>query len=256
MGVTLHLVIGILGNAASLLLYAAPILTFRRVITRKSIEEFSCVPYSIALLNCLLYTWYGLPVVSNKWENFPLITINGIGILLEFSFIFIYIWFAPPRAKKMVCVLLIHVLMVFCITASVSAFALKYHHHRKVLVGCVGLVASVSMYASPLIVVKQVIRTKSVEFMPFSLSLFSFLASLLWMAYGLVGHDLFLASPNLVGCPLGLLQLVVYFIYRNKTIQREEGKTKDLEKNGPLQHHEPGMIICSCIGITRNERHK
>ncbi|RZC75186.1 hypothetical protein C5167_050670 [Papaver somniferum] len=184
-------------------------------------------------------------------------------------FVAIFIVYVIYELQKMVCVLLIHVLMVFCITASVSAFALKYHHHRKVLVGCVGLVASVSMYASPLIVVvrahmdhsyyfthKQVIRTKSVEFMPFSLSLFSFLASLLWMAYGLVGHDLFLASPNLVGCPLGLLQLVVYFIYRNKTIQREEGKTKDLEKNGPLQHHEPGMIICSCIGITRNERHK
>ncbi|KAI3948627.1 hypothetical protein MKW98_027693 [Papaver atlanticum] len=210
MGVALHLVIGTLGNAASLLLYAAPILTFTRVLKKKSTEDFSCVPYSIALLNCLLYTWYGLPVVSNKWENFPLITINGIGISLEFSFI------------KMVCLLLLHVLMVFCTTASVSAFALKDHRHRKVLVGCVGLVASVSMYASPLIVVKQVIKTKSVEFMPFYLSLFSFLASLLWMAYGLVGRDLFLASPNLVGCPLGLLQLVVYFVYRNKKILREE----------------------------------
>ncbi|KAI3948622.1 hypothetical protein MKW98_027688 [Papaver atlanticum] len=223
MAVTLHLVIGILGNAASLLLYAAPIT-----------EDFSCVPYTIALLNCLLYTWYGLPVVSNKWENFPLITINGIGVLLEFSFIFVSIWFAPPRAKKMVCLLLVHVLMVF------------YHRHRKVLVGCIGLVASVSMYASPLIVVR---KTKSVDFMPFYLSLFSFLASSLWMAYGLLGHDLFLASPNLVGCPSGLLQLVVYFIYRSKKISSEGKtiqKTKDIEKNGPLQHHEP-MIICNCL---------
>ncbi|XP_026397834.1 bidirectional sugar transporter SWEET3-like isoform X1 [Papaver somniferum] len=244
MGVTLHLAIGILGNAASLLLYAAPILTFTRVLIEEKYGGFLCVPYTIALLNCLLYTWYGLPVVSNKWENFPLITINGIGILLEFSFIIIYFRFAPPKTKKMVCLLLIHVVMVFCITPCVSAFALKDHRHRKVLVGCVGLVASVSMYASPLIVVKQVIKTKSVEFMPFYLSLFSFLASLIWMAYGLLGRDLFLASPNLVGCPPGLLQLVVYFVYRNKKILREED---DLEKNGPLQHHEPATITCSCI---------
>ncbi|XP_026397835.1 bidirectional sugar transporter SWEET3-like isoform X2 [Papaver somniferum] len=204
MGVTLHLAIGILGNAASLLLYAAPILTFTRVLIEEKYGGFLCVPYTIALLNCLLYTWYGLPVVSNKWENFPLITINGIGILLEFSFIIIYFRFAPPKTKKMVCLLLIHVVMVFCITPCVSAFALKDHRHRKVLVGCVGLVASVSMYASPLIVV----------------------------------------SPNLVGCPPGLLQLVVYFVYRNKKILREED---DLEKNGPLQHHEPATITCSCI---------
>ncbi|MCL7037093.1 hypothetical protein MKW94_025674, partial [Papaver nudicaule] len=153
MGVSFHLVIGILGNAASLLLYAAPILTFRRVIKKKSTEDFSCVPYTVALLNCLLYTWYGLPVVSNKWENFPLITINRVGILLLLSFIFIYFGFAPPRAKKMVCLLLLHALMLFCITASVSAFTLEDHRHRKMLVGCVGLVASVSMYASPLIAV-------------------------------------------------------------------------------------------------------
>ncbi|KAJ6376045.1 hypothetical protein OIU77_000921 [Salix suchowensis] len=79
MGDTLRLAVGIMGNAASLLLFSAPILTFYRVIRKKSTEEFSCVPYIIALLNCLLYTWYGLPVVSYRWENFPVATINGLG---------------------------------------------------------------------------------------------------------------------------------------------------------------------------------
>ena len=40
---------------------------------------------------------------------------------------------------------------------------------------------------------KQVILTKNVEFMPLYLSVFSFLASTFWMAYGLLCHDLFLA---------------------------------------------------------------
>ncbi|KAA3459919.1 bidirectional sugar transporter SWEET3-like [Gossypium australe] len=98
-------------------------------------------------------------------------------------------------------------MVIFTVTAIISAFVFHDHHHRKVFVGTIGLVASVAMYAAPLVVVKQVIMTKSVEFMPFYLSFFSFLASVLWLAYGLLSHDLLLASPNLVGLPLGILQL-------------------------------------------------
>lgn len=230
MGDKLRLAFGVLGNAASLLLFIAPIVTFSRVIKKKSTEEFSCFPYIIALLNCLLYTWYGLPVVSCGWENFPVVTINGLGILLEFSFILIYIWFASARIKIKVVVTVIPVILVFCITAFTSAFALHDHHHRKVFVGSVGLVASVAMYGSPLVVVKQVIQTKSVEFMPFYLSFFSFLASSLWMAYGLLSHDFLLASPNMVGSPLGILQLVLYCKYRKKRMIEEPNKW-DAEKN-------------------------
>ncbi|MBA0881561.1 hypothetical protein Goshw_011213 [Gossypium schwendimanii] len=110
------------------------------------------------------------------------------------------------------------VMVIFTVTAIISAFVFHDHHHRKVFVGTIGLVTSVAMYAAPLVVVKQVIMTKSVEFMPFYLSFFSFLASVLWLAYGLLSHDLLLASPNLVGPPLGILQLGLHCKYRKRGI--------------------------------------
>ncbi|KAB1204984.1 Bidirectional sugar transporter SWEET3 [Morella rubra] len=122
------------------------------------------------------------------------------------------------------------VIIVFCTTSIVSAFAFHDHHHRKLFVGSVGLVASVAMYGSPLVVVKKVILTKSVEFMPFYLSFFSFLASSLWMAYGLLSHDLFLAAPNLVATPLSILQLILYCKYRKREIIEEANKL-DLEQS-------------------------
>ncbi|KAG7016831.1 Bidirectional sugar transporter SWEET3, partial [Cucurbita argyrosperma subsp. argyrosperma] len=253
----IRMAVGVIGNVASLLLYTVPILTFWRVIKKKSTEEFSCVPYMVALMNCLLYTWYGLPVVSKGWENFPVVTINGLGILLEFSFIFVYFSFASSRAKasspthslftsrfinillfrfiqtchsfKKVVLGLVGVLTVFFCVGMISAFVLHTHHLRKLFVGCIGLVASVAMYASPLVAMNQVLKTKSVEFMPFYLSLFSFFASSLWLAYGLLSHDIFLASPNLVGSPLGLLQLVLYCIYRNKEHDQQEAVKKEKE---------------------------
>ncbi|XP_058100288.1 bidirectional sugar transporter SWEET3b-like [Magnolia sinica] len=213
----LRLAIGIMGNATSLMLYAAPVLTFKKVIRNGSTEEFSCIPYIIAFFNCLLYTLYGSPVVSIGWENFPIITVNGLGILLEFSFILTYFWFTSTNRKKLVLLMLVTVAVVFCTTASVSTLVFDDHRHRKALVGCIGLVSSVAMYASPLIAMRRVIDTESVEFMPFHLSLFSFMTSSLWMTYGLLGRDLFLVSPNLLGSPLCFLQLVLYCRYRKKS---------------------------------------
>ncbi|KAL5813159.1 hypothetical protein ACOSQ3_028109 [Xanthoceras sorbifolium] len=233
MGDRLRLAVGVMGDAASLLLFTAPIITFSRVIKKKSTEEFTCVPYIISLLNCLIYTWYGLPIVSYKWENFPLVAINGLGILLEISFIIIYFWFTTARGKMKVVAVVILALTVFCITVVISAFVFHDHHGRKVFVGSVGLVACIAMYGSPLVVVRQVIRTKSVEFMPFYLSFFSFAASSLWMAYGLLGHDLFIASPNIVATPLGLLQLILYCKYRKSGITEEPIKW-DIEQNAEI----------------------
>nr|ACU24301.1 unknown [Glycine max] len=229
MAETIRLAVAVLGNAASVALYAAPMVTFRRVIRKKSTEEFSCFPYIIGLLNCLLFTWYGLPVVSYKWENFPLVTVNGVGIVLELSYVLIYFWYASAKGKVKVAMTAIPVLLVLSIIAAVSAFAFHDNHHRKLLVGSIGLGVSVTMYGSPLIVMKKVIQTKSVEFMPLPLSMCSFLATVFWLIYGLFIRDIFVAGPSAVGTPLGILQLVLYCKYRKGSVVEDPSKG-DLEK--------------------------
>ncbi|KAF7830673.1 bidirectional sugar transporter SWEET3 [Senna tora] len=234
---SLRMAVAVLGNAASVSLYAAPTVTFKRVIRKKSTEEFSCLPYVIGLLNCLLYTWYGLPVVSYKWENFPLVTVNGVGIALELSYVIIYFWYASPKGKVKVAMTAIPVMVVFCIIALVSTFAFHDNRHRKLLVGSIGLVVSVALYASPLVVMKKVIQTKSVEFMPLPLSLCAFIASVLWLTYGLLIRDIFVAGPSVVGAPLGILQLVLHCKYRKRkavvVVTEEPAVNKiDLEKGG------------------------
>ncbi|KAK7353325.1 hypothetical protein VNO80_18770 [Phaseolus coccineus] len=242
MAETIRMVIAVLGNAASMSLYAAPVVTFKRVIRKKSTEEFSCIPYIIGLLNCLLFTWYGLPVVSCKWENFPIVTVNGVGIVLELSYVLIYFWFASSKGKVKVALTAIPVVLVFCIIAAVSAFAFHDSRHRKLLVGSIGLVVSVTLYGSPLVAMKKVIQTKSVEFMPLTLSLCSFFSSTLWLIYGLLIRDIFVAGPSVLGTPLSILQLVLYCRYRKGSVAEEPSKGDQEKGNSEKVDMEMGKV--------------
>ncbi|XLU50099.1 hypothetical protein S245_044913, partial [Arachis hypogaea] len=73
--------------------------------------------------------------------------------------------------------------------------------------------------------VAHVIRTKSVQFMPFNLSFFLTLSAVMWFAYGLFLSDICIAIstptlslPNVLDFALGVLQMLLYAIYRNATI--------------------------------------
>ncbi|XP_047250674.1 bidirectional sugar transporter SWEET17-like [Capsicum annuum] len=74
---------------------------------------------------------------------------------------------------------------------------------------------NIIMYGSPLGVMKTVVTTKSVEFMPFYLSFFLFLNGGAWTLYPVLLRDWFIGVPNGTGWFLGAVQLVIYAIYRN-----------------------------------------
>lgn len=131
--------------------------------------------------------------------------------------------------------------------------------------------------------------------MPFYLSLFSFLSSALWMIYGLLGRDffiavstssgsdqqvhvhgqniyiqeyritqlttgllsvtlpfacLFLQSPNFIGVPMGVLQLLLYCIYR-----RGDGAAADAEvhAHGAAADQEKGLKAAAPVAVQPQE---
>ncbi|XP_071737801.1 bidirectional sugar transporter SWEET1-like [Rutidosis leptorrhynchoides] len=208
----LHTIFGVFGDATGLFLFLAPTITFNRIRKNKSTEQFSGIPYPMTLLNCLLSAWYGLPFIS---ENNTLVTvINGTGAIIEAVYVLIFIIYAPKKEKSKILALVTFVLGAFSTIALVSVFAL-HGKTRRYFCGFAAAIFSVIMYGSPLSIMRTVIRTKSVEFMPFFLSLFVFLCGTSWFIFGLLGNDPFVYVNNGFGSLLGALQLILYAIYRN-----------------------------------------
>ncbi|KAF6170543.1 hypothetical protein GIB67_031951 [Kingdonia uniflora] len=212
MRMIVHFLFGILGNGIALFLFLVPAITFQRIIKTKSTEKFSCVPYIISLLTCLISAWYGLPFVSPN--NLLLSTVDFTGAAIESVYVVIFIVFAPKKVRVKTLIHLAAVVIVFFGFALVSQFVIP-QHYRQLFCGLTATILSICMYASPLAVMRLVMETKSVEFMPFFLSLATFLCGTFWFVFGLLGHDPFISVPNGVGCGLGALQLILYAIYRN-----------------------------------------
>ena len=115
--------------------------------------------------------------------------------------------------------LLLAVIGVFVIIL-VGSLQVTDSQTRRILVGFLSCASLISMFASPLFIIKLVIQTKSVEFMPFYLSLSTFLMSTSFLVYGLLNEDPFIYVPNGIGTVLGIIQLVLYFYFESKS--REE----------------------------------
>ncbi|XP_031474505.1 bidirectional sugar transporter SWEET14-like [Nymphaea colorata] len=203
---------GLLGNIVSFMVYLAPVPTFYRIFKKKSTEGFQAVPYVVALFSAMLWIYYALL----KSNAFLLITINTVGCVIESIYIIMFIIYAAQKARnKAIKLLLVLNVGVFSFILLTSFFFSKGAKRLQIM-GWVCAAFAVSVSAAPLSIMRLVIRTKSVEYMPFSLSFFLTLSSVMWFAYGMFIKDLFVALPNVLGFSFGTSQMILYAIYMNK----------------------------------------
>ncbi|KAL2233106.1 UNVERIFIED_CONTAM: Bidirectional sugar transporter SWEET7 [Sesamum indicum] len=220
--------------------------TFYRIWKKRSVEQYSPIPYLATFINCGLWVLYGLPLVHP--HSTLVVTINGTGFVIEILYLSLFLIFSDSK-KRLRLVVIVVAECIF--VAALALLVLTLVHTTKLrsaIIGSICMVGNIMMYASPLAVMKLVIRTRSVEYMPFFLSLFSFLNGVSWTAYALIRFDPFIVAPNGMGTVLGLAQLILYatFYKSTKRIMAErkaqsevdlaEKVGADVNKNGHVSH--------------------
>ncbi|KAF7810523.1 bidirectional sugar transporter SWEET4-like [Senna tora] len=207
--------VGIAGNIIAGSMFLSPLPTFIEIWKKGSVGQFSAAPYLATLLNCMVWTLYGLPMVHP--HSILVVTINGAGCVVELTYVIIFLIYSQRTNRlKVLLFLLIETLFIAALTL-VSLLFLHTVHKRSALVGTISALFNIMMYASPLTIMKMVITTKSVEFMPFYVSLASFGNGVAWTTYALIRFDPFIAIPNGIGTLLATSQLILYATYYKST---------------------------------------
>ncbi|KAK4739313.1 hypothetical protein R3W88_003010 [Solanum pinnatisectum] len=215
-------ILGIIGNVISILMFAAPIKTFKRIIKKKSTEDFKGIPYITTLLSTCLWTFYGLL----KPGGLLVVTVNGAGAILHIIYVTLFLIYAP-KPLKIQSMKLVAIINIAFLGAVIAITLLAVHGTtRLTLVGFLCAALNIGMYAAPLAATRTVIKMKSVEYIPFFLSFFQFLNGGVWTAYAVLVKDYFIGVPNGIGFILGAAQLILYFMYYKSS------PTKSTEEKG------------------------
>ncbi|KAK9117100.1 hypothetical protein Sjap_016047 [Stephania japonica] len=169
------------------------------------------MPYLAASMNCVLWVFYGMPFVHP--HSTLVWTINGTELFLELCYLTTYLRFSNNQQRLKVFKIFTVEVALFAIIAATALLAFHTYTSRSMVVGIVCVIFGVCMYASPLTIVRLVIKTRSVKYMPFFLSLASFLNGIIWVIYALLRFDPYILTGNGLGTLFGAIQLLVYAYY-------------------------------------------
>ncbi|RLM80967.1 bidirectional sugar transporter SWEET4 [Panicum miliaceum] len=212
---TIRTAIGVIGNGTALVLFLSPVPTFIRIWKKGSVEQYSPVPYIATLLNCMIWVLYGLPLVHP--HSMLVITINGTGLVIELTYVTLFLHCSRGAARRKVFLLVVAEIVFVGVVAVLVLNLAHTYERRSMIVGILGVLFGIGMYAAPLSIMKIVIQTKSVEYMPLSLSLASLVNAICWTAYALIKFDLYITIPNGLGVLFAGAQVVLYAIYYKST---------------------------------------
>ncbi|XP_060670098.1 bidirectional sugar transporter SWEET14-like, partial [Ziziphus jujuba] len=216
----LTLASGILGTIFSFMVYLAPIRTFHKVYKRKSTEGFPSLPYVVELFTSMLWIYYAIL----KRGALLLIIINSVGCVTETLYIALFLFYASKKSKIQVVLLVLLIALGYGLMVILTLFLAKGQKRIQV-VGWICPVFNLIVLADPLCIMRKVIRTKSVEFMPFPLSFVQTIGAVMWFFHGLLLKNYHLAFSNVPGFIVGIVQMGLYIVYKNsKEILQEPPK--------------------------------
>ena len=197
-------IFGWVGTALSSYFFFAPIVPVLKIIKGKvNIKDAPYILLFISLLNCILYTVYGL--LKNDFAVYLTNIIGGAFTLMWVTSTIIFL----AKMKILFILLYIFALIVgFCSISIVFYFFVPAD-----VTGIIVMVIGILVFAAPLEKLYRVIKTYEYQLIPIFSTLGAFCCSLCWTMYGIYQKDYKIYTPNIGGLALAITQIIIYLIY-------------------------------------------
>mmetsp|Transcript_23821 Transcript_23821/g.34998 ORF Transcript_23821/g.34998 Transcript_23821/m.34998 type:complete len:236 (+) Transcript_23821:108-815(+) len=206
-------VCGQLAPLISILVFLAPIPTMQQIKREKTVGGKPLLPYSSMIANGFIWTVYGFLKSEPK-----IMAPNSIGLLLGTYYFTAFRRHVSIGAANLPGTTSQHWngLVIF-ITFILLVAATMTKDLAVELIGKLGVLICMIMFASPLSTMKVVIETKSADSIPLPFTIACVINCVMWSVMGVLDmNDFNVYFPNLVGLAAGLAQLVLKGLYGNR----------------------------------------
>lgn len=216
--------VGAAATCVTIFMFLCPASAILRIHKAKSLpDDFNLYPYSFTALLATLWWYYGVIVEDNS-----MILTNAVGSVLE-CFYCSLLYRASKYSNNVHRTL--HPIGgcgIFCCSV-IAIIHFRGASDSIDLLGTINVIVNVATFATPLISVREVIRSKSCSsFPPIILQIAMTLTPTLWTIYATMIHDNYLRTPNALGIVLGSIQLILRCIYTSGQRANSSGSKVEL----------------------------
>ncbi|TRZ01322.1 hypothetical protein DNTS_020889 [Danionella cerebrum] len=176
----------------------------KKMKATKRADNVQFLPFLTTCLNNIGWLYYGLL----KGDG-TVISVNIIGAFLQTLFIITYSHYTKEKGRVFSQTLLM--VSVLCVGWVYFTLVIPPGEAQLARLGLTCSVFTISMYLSPLSDLLDIIRTRSVERLSFSLTVATFFTSTSWTLYGLQLQDYYIMVPNTPGIFTSLIRFFLFW---------------------------------------------
>lgn len=187
-------------------MFSTGLTDLKKMRATQSAESVQFLPFITTCLNNLGWLYYG--VLKNDGT---LMSVNSIGASLQSLYILSYFHYA--KEKRNVLMQTLGMACVLCVSWVYFSMIVPPGSTQLSQLGLACSVFTIAMYLSPLADLLEIIRTRSVDRLSFSLTVATFLTSTSWTLYGLQLGDYYIMVPNTPGIATSLIRFLLFWLF-------------------------------------------